>query len=356
VFIIAATRPARPTLLRVGLSLWVTAVTWSMGMAALKFAHVKVDLLMTVWRAKQALAGQPVEGKEIGLYASHPRYGWWHLPAAAGRHEFVDYCALYTTGADRFRVTRTPPNPAGEVLCLGCSFTFGAGVSDQEPYAAILADRYWTSIKVHNAGVNGWGTAQALLLAEDYFANHPAPGLVLYGWIAKHLERNSLRKRWLKFLSKFGRRNPCFAITNESLVCRGLCGPEDGLADSASLDATELDLTVRMLSGIERICREHGSQFVVVLLPYGATDGRYKQQLDSLTNEVVTRAQKMGVGCLDVRHCTAGLPRDSLYFAHDPHPKPRWHELVAKSIAAAIDPTGTGDPMQPIALRGRSRE
>jgi hypothetical protein len=174
---------------------------------------------------------------------------------------------------------------------------------------------------------------------KDYFASHPAPAVVLYGWIAKHLERNSLRKRWLEFLAKSGRKNPCFEVANDSLMCRGLRGPEDGLADSPGLDATELDLSVRMLSGIERICREHGTRFVVVLLPYASQDARYNRHLDSLTDEVATRARKVGLQCLDVRDCTAGLGRDPLYFAHDPHPKPRWHELVAQAIAAAIVPT-----------------
>jgi hypothetical protein len=308
-------------------------------MAYLKLARVNVDLPMTLWRARTALLGQPLWGKEIGLFTSHPRYGWWHLPGTVGTHEFVDYKVLCTTGEDRFRVTRTPQKPNGDVLCLGCSFTFGAGVADQESYVAVLADQYWTDMKVHNAGVNGWGTAQALLLAQDYFANHPAPALVLYGWIAKHLERNSCRKRWLGALDKYDRKNPCFEIENDSLVFRGLRGLEDGLPDSPGLDATELDLSVRMLSGIERICRDHGTRFVVVLLPYDSGDPRFNQHLDSLTDEVATRARKAGLECLDVRHCTAGLARDLLYFAHDPHPKPTWHELIAQAIAASIVPT-----------------
>jgi len=353
VLVLLASRNAATMLLRVGLSLWVTAITWSLAMACLIAAHVRVDLAMTMWRVRQALAGQALEGKEIGLFTSHPRYGWWHLGGAVGRHTFLDYSVLYTTGEDRFRVTRTAQNPAGEVLCLGCSFTFGAGVSDQEPYVAILADRHWTNMKVHNAGVNGWGTAQALLLAEDYFANHPAPAVVLYGWIAKHLERNSLRKRWLEFLAKYGRKNPCFEITKDSLAFRGLCGPEDGLPDSPGLDATELELSVQMLSGIEQICRKHGTPFVVVLLPYASKAADYNRKLDSLTDQVATRARKLGVQCLDVRQCTADLDRDPLYFAHDPHPRPRWHELVAHAIASAIAPRGTSDIIQSVASKSR---
>ncbi len=340
--VLAAFRASRMTLLRVGFSLWVLAISWSLAMASLKLAHVKVDLVMTAWRARQTLKGQPFEGSEIGLYTSHPRYGWWHLPAAVGTHEFADFSARYTTGEDHFRVTRTPQAPAGEVLCLGCSFTFGAGVADQETYPAVLADRYWTTLKVHNAGTNGWGTAQALLLAEDYFASHPAPAMVLYGWMTKHLERNARRKQWLEFLFRYGgRKNPSFELANEKLVYRGLHGPEDGLPDSPGLDATELDLSVEMLVAIDRTCREHGSPFVVVLLPYDSRDPRYNQQLDALTDQVATRARNAGLKCADVRSCTAGLTRDLLYFAHDPHPKPRWHELVAQAIAADVVPKQT---------------
>ena len=338
VLVLLASRADRTTLMRVGFSLWITAIAWSLGMVTLKLAHVKVDLLMTVWCTRQAILGQPVEGKEIGLFTSHPRYGWWHLPGATGTHQFVDFKVRYTTDEDRFRVTRTPEKPAGEVLALGCSFTFGHGVSDQEPYPAVLANRYWTDLKVHNAGANGWGTAQALLLTEDYFANHPRPSLVLYGWIPKQLERNSLRKRWLQSLARYGRKNPSFELAGDRLIDRGLCGPEDGVPDSPGLEETELQISVRMLSGIERICRQHGTPFVLVLLPYASKDPDYNRKLDSLTDQVARRARAAGIECLDVRPCTAGLARDLLHFAHDPHPKPRWHELVAQAIAAGIVP------------------
>jgi hypothetical protein len=349
--ILLGSRALRTTLLSVGYTLWMTAIAWCLFLAVLSVAHVKIDLPLRIWRARQTLLHEPIEGREIGLYASHPRYGWWHCPGVESRHKFVDFDVLYTTGADCFRVTRTPEKPAGEVLCLGCSYTFGHGVEDREPYASILASEYWTNIKVHNAGVNGWGTAQALLLAEDYFANHRAPAVVLYGWIAKHLERNALRKRWLQFIAGSGRKKPCFEIVDDRLVFAGLHGPEDGLADSPGLDAVELDLSVRMLAAIDRICREHGSRFVVVLLPYDSKDPRFNQHLDSLTDDVATRAKSAGLECLDVRPCTAGLGRDVLYNPHDPHPKLRWHKLVARAIAEVIDPCKTSGITERVASK-----
>ncbi len=351
VWVLVAARAAWPVLVRVGFSLWATALSWLLGMAILSLAHVKVDVAMTVWRAKQALSGHRLNGKEIGLFAAHPRYGWWHLPGAVGTHEFVDYTVVYRTGEDRFRVTRTPQKSAGEVLCLGCSFTFGHGVSDDEPYVAVLADRYWTDMKIHNAAVNGWGTTQALLFVEDYFSGHPAPAVVTYGWISKHLERNSLRRHWLDSLAEYGRQNPCFEIANDRLVWSGLHGPEDGLPDSPGLDAAELDLTVRMLSAIDQVCRAHGSRFVVVLLPYGKKDTPYARQLDSLTDEVAMRIRRAGMESLDVRRSLTGQVRERLYFAHDPHPKPRWHQLIAQAIAAAIDPHGRTVSMQRVASK-----
>jgi hypothetical protein len=328
-------RTKRPILLRASISGWVTAILFLLALAYVRFADF--DMPMVVWRVRQALRGEPVEGKEIGLYTAHPRYGWWHLPETVGRHEYVDYDVRYTTDKESFRITRTPDKSIGEVLCLGCSFTFGHGVSDDEPYAAVLADHYWTSLKLHNGAVNGWGTGQSLLLLEDYLATHPAPVLVIYSWIAKHAERNGLRKTWLEFLAKYDRKNPTFAIEDDCLVLRGLSGPEDGLPESPMLNATEVDISARLLTRIGQLCRQRGSRFVLVLLPYDSKSESYNQQLDTLTDTVVARMDPDQVQCLDLRRCLPDLPRKQLYFAHDPHPQPLWHKLIAEAIARGID-------------------
>jgi hypothetical protein len=330
--VLMASRAKRPMLLRAGVSLWVAAVTFSGMLCLLRLAGVKSDIPLTIWRVQRALAGKDEGSDVLGIYAAHPRYGWSLVPGAVGRHEFVDFDVIYTIDHDGFRVTDSPSQAARVVLCLGCSFTFGHGVADDEHYPAILGRQYWTGVKVRNAGVNGWGTAQAFLFAQDYLANHEVPALVLYGWVPYHLERNYRRKSWLDFLTHFGRKNPYFEIENSQLCFQGLAGPELGLPLTPALRSTEADLSARLLIGIGENVRQHGSRFVVALLP-----SKYPHpETTSLTDKIAAEVRRKGLECIDLRQCTEGHNRESLYFTHDPHPQPLWHERVAQSLAERI--------------------
>jgi hypothetical protein len=330
--VLVASRAKRPLLLRVGVSLWAIAMIFSVLLCLVKVAGVRSDIPLTLWRVKHTLAGKHDGIEAIGIYAAHPRYGWSHVPGAVGKHEFVDFDVVYTIDSDGFRVTDSPPKATKEVLCLGCSVTFGHGVSDSEAYPAILGRQYWTDIKVRNGAVNAWGTAQAYLFAEDYLASHKAPALVLYSWGPYHLERNYRRKRWLEILSQSGRKNPYFEIEGDRLCYRGLAGSEDGLPSSPALRATEADVSAHLLTGIGQLCREHGSRFVVLLLPT-----RFPNPVeDALTNEIAGEVRRKGLECFDLGKCTQGQSRERLYFAHDPHPQAPWHELIAQAIAETL--------------------
>ena len=340
VLLFVALRTKRRMLLRVSLLLWSTALTWSAITAVLHVRHIRVDVPLALWRVRQRLAGRPIDGKTIGqMYREHPRYSWWHRPSAQGRQQTYDFDVHYTTDENCFRVTPTPPKPATEILCLGCSFTFGAGVADDQNYPAILGKRFWSDFKVRNAGVCGWGTSQAVLLTEDYFASHPAPALVLYGWIAFHPERNFLRKSWLEANEAHPLRHvPYFELEGDGLAFRGLRGPEAALPDSPALLQTELELSARMLAEIGRICRKHGSRFVVVLLPCDLSSSDRNRENDAVTDEVKSRLGARNLEFVDVRHTRAEFPRESLYFSRDNHPRPLWHERIAQSIADAVIP------------------
>jgi hypothetical protein len=282
------------------------------------------------------LAGKDETGDPIGIYAAHPRYGWSLVPGAVGRLEFIDFDVIATIDHDGFRVTDSPPKCAPVVLCLGCSSAFGHGVADDEAYPAILGRRYWPEYKVRNAAVSAWGTAQAYLFLEDYLADHEAPVLVLNGWVPCHVDRNYRDKGWLEFLARSGRKNAYFELENDRLSFRGLAGPEEGLPWSPTLRVTAADLSAHLLIGMEECCRQHGSRFVVVLLPGKYTSPEVDALTDRLTDGIAAEVCRKGVECIDLRQWIQGHGQDRLYFAHDPHPRPLWHELVAKSIAEAI--------------------
>lgn len=77
-------------------------------------------------------------------------------------------------------------------LFLGCSFTFGTGVQQEETlpsrFQGIVGDRF----KVYNYGEGGYGPSQTLLLLQrdELFSDvYPKNGIAIYSFIEDHLNR-----------------------------------------------------------------------------------------------------------------------------------------------------------------------
>jgi hypothetical protein len=89
-------------------------------------------------------------------------------------------------------------------LVLGCSFTQGWAVSDEETYAWRLQSTLpW--IEVLNYGTAAYGTYQSLLALERYLASGEAPPeIVIYGFVPFHAERNVAAPVWVRGLTQVG--------------------------------------------------------------------------------------------------------------------------------------------------------
>jgi hypothetical protein len=84
--------------------------------------------------------------------------------------------------------TRLAPAPGvPRVAVFGCSQTFGAGVEDDETWAALVGRAL--GVEVLNFGVHGFGTDQQLLYFERDGVRF-TPDVVVLGFASYHLERN----------------------------------------------------------------------------------------------------------------------------------------------------------------------
>src|SRR6185369_5022449 len=93
---------------------------------------------------------------------------------------------------DGSRATGTAP-AAGrpDLLLLGCSFTMGWAVNDDETWAwGLQALR--PGVHVTNRAVIGFGTYHSLLMLEERLRAGDRPAAVLYGYFYGHDERNSV--------------------------------------------------------------------------------------------------------------------------------------------------------------------
>lgn len=100
-----------------------------------------------------------------------------------------------THGPGNYRVI--PGNTYSEnpdVLMLGCSFTYGYGVNDDENFVALLQKEF-PDFSFRNAGVIGYGTVQSLMQLKEALKNDSLKAVIL-NFSSFHLMRNGLSQTY----------------------------------------------------------------------------------------------------------------------------------------------------------------
>lgn len=141
----------------------------------------------------------------------HPRLGYAHIPG--------DYTVTLGDGY-QFRVSndedglrRTCPKgeeaqhgESGEIWILGCSFTFGWSINDEETFAWRLQE-WLPKYRVKNYGTNGYGTIHGLIQLEDAIATGQTPDVAVIAYGSFHDDRNTFvrhRRKGVNAWKKFG--------------------------------------------------------------------------------------------------------------------------------------------------------
>jgi hypothetical protein len=194
-----------------------------------------------------------------------------------------------TFWADGLRATAPAPElDRPHVVVIGCSYTQGWAVTDQETYPWRLQMEF-PSHAFLNFGTAGYGTYQSLLALERYFAaGHDSPAVVIYGFIDVHEERNVAPAGWLKALATASRAGtlsvPFVSIGADGALERHRLDRANSwplrshLASVALLEDRVLEfrtrgrlgqrreVTDRLLLELQRVTRDHGSRLLVVIL------------------------------------------------------------------------------------------
>jgi hypothetical protein len=278
-----------------------------------------------------------------------PELGWWLRP---GHWRYGPYAqggrpVEVTIGSDRTRRTREDGG-AGEdrpeVLLLGCSFTFGWAVSDDETWAWRL-QALRPDLDVRNRGTGAYSTFQSLLLLERVLARGEHPTRVLFGYITDQATRNVGEPHWLKLLNAFSReesvalpyctldaqhrlvRHPAEAYPAWPLhrwsAAVALLEWRWTSRSAPSRLAQEDEVTRVLVAEMADLCRAHGIRFSVVVLRIHP----------SRQGAMVPFARERGI---DVVECEDRLrPGDSVpgEFAH---PSARAHAAYAACVADAL--------------------
>ncbi len=267
--------------------------------------------------------------------------GWVNRPGATAVDLHYDYRATYhidEIGDRRTKIVANEmglasdsfesTNPSPYLLCVGCSFTFGQGVDDPETYPAQLQRLREDGLNVRNAGVNGWGTVQAMLYLERVLEEQDAPKCITYGFIPVHANRNSDRASWLEMLAKSGRKKPVLRSENGIWLFDRLVGEADGRREGPDLDADEVSVTLACVQQMNTMCQRAGIPFVCLIL---GPDRMPDTPATITSQSMLDFCRARNIETMDFSDLS--LER----FPHDGHPTAAWHKQVASRLNAVLE-------------------
>lgn len=271
----------------------------------------------------------------LGLGAAFDEWGWvaseydevaerwvprpysraWH------RHR-PDFAVWYSFDGEGWRHTPSRPSAQGEVWFLGCSYTFGNGVADDECYPAVAIREFWPRRRGRNLGRGGSATRLALkIVGERLTRPGPRPRAVLYGWIFDHARRNLPDGGPPAAVAELGERWTAEPAESGSLPNRGRWRIEN---DPHSPTSGPLDLSTavsaQLIGELAGVCRQAEVPFFLLALPSAQ---------EPLVDPVVEflLANRL-VEVVSLR----GLTAPELYYPHDTHPRATWHAQIARAL------------------------
>lgn len=306
------------------------------GEMAARLAHVRI------FHARQP--------EYIGWAKPDPVLGWRNNPgvhrADESPHEPMTFLA------DGSRDSGTPAEATGRpVVIIGCSFSEGYGVKDNQTFSWILQQRF-PHRPILNFGTPGYGTYQSLLLLRELIEQrHVHPAAVVYGFIPFHADRNVLTYKMLEAFRAFGgqRFSPPhvevrdgalqafspFVVANWPL--------EEHSALVTLLHRTELRMklanrerddervTLMLLSEMKDIVdKEHG-RLLAATLWHGGPPGpaAYRRMADAM--------QAAGIEQMDVTYAGTETKPERLAVGGHGHPGPAIHEWWADKLSGWIE-------------------
>jgi len=313
---------------------------------ALSFAILELMVRMTgriPWHNLRLKENEPT------MFEADARLGWKPIP---GRHVIAPYsegapAIQMTLLPDRGRTTGAGGDGHAKLLFVGCSFTQGWAIPDDETFAWRLQQQF-PSLSVLNRGVAAYGTYQSLLVMEQALAGPERPEMVFYGFIEEHEPRNVAAPAWLLLLALGSRAGmgstPYCTLAEDGTLIRH--EPESYTRwplrqysalitflewryfelEAGDRGSQQQAVTEQLMLEMQRIAEQHSSRFCVVLLHVSPT-GR-AHYVDFLERHHI-----------DFVDCAYPIT-DALHVRGEVHPNGVMNQRYADCIAEKIAATG----------------
>lgn len=264
--------------------------------------------LMLATEAALRVAGVP----DPGLYSGDPAWLWMLRPGLD--RELPGPAGSFRVQTNALGLRGDPPPDAGPwTLVLGCSTTFGWGVSGDAAWPARLAVALGEPVV--NGGVPGWSTVQAVRGAGAWMDQQPSRVILAYG----------VRDAWpAPRPDAAARPTPALLLTHLGRLVQGLAHPRSGAGPAATGRPPDTGTHRVSPADFARNTRwlvSRAADAEVVLLWFPQADPREPW-----------RTALEGVGSV----VAPSLPRGS-FFEDDPvHLTPAGHDALAGLVAGVL--------------------
>jgi hypothetical protein len=325
-----------------------------LGLASLAFALLLSEGILRALGKAPAPAAAPIRvlASNGRFYAPDDELGYLNSPNRETRIARVEIPreVRYTARTDERGRRRTgPPESNGavrkpEIWIFGCSFTFGAGVEDDESYPWLLQQRL-PAYAVRNYGVSGYGTLQSLLLYRRELRQSEPPEIAILAYAGFHDERNVMSINTRRAWSRWGRswgwaRAPYLQWLGEGkfeMRRAEFYQPFVPFVDSSAL-ANRVDRAIVKFLERRELLEDHREDVSRHLVDQFASESRDHGvvfalgQLDQ-PQPMLEYARSRGIPAADL-----SVPRDDPRFTieGDGHPNPEGQRLIADRAEALI--------------------
>ncbi len=247
----------------------------------------------------------------------------------------------------------SPEKPPGvdRMLCLGDSFTYGAGVAWQETYPKVVEQRLAEcyperTIEVWNCGQVGWNTIEEVRLLRERGLGFD-PDIVLIGFflndatnlnmnpVLHRIAKRSLRKDWLARHSAF--YYYCRWRWQRARLTRSTTRHYLDAFLSQDASRTFWKECQQALSEAKALSQEEDFHLALVLFP-AFIDLNEKYPFQPIHEEVKRACAGLQIPFLDLFEIYEGRDANTLRVAErDGHPNTEGHRLAAGAIVQFLE-------------------
>jgi hypothetical protein len=279
------------------------------------------------------------------FYEHDPDLGYRHKPSVKvevrKKHGGgVLYDVSYTT--DKYSRRITVPKNDGEkaLIFMGCSYTFGSGVNDDQTLPSQVA-ALMPEYQVVNYGQDGIGAqhiCELLRTKAIHTQGIAKKAAVIYAFLHVHIRRAIGVE---PITRAFGKNFPWYLLEDGKLVRKGRFSDRPGDWDwklsyrrahgirnwyGEYLIEEDAELVCALLGEARRLFESQFDSQGFYLLVFPQRQGAY-------TDRVVEGCRKRGFTILDYRDLLGDMKNeDDFFIPHDGHPLPSTYRMIAERI------------------------